>query len=327
MRRRNFIKGIVGSAVAWPLVARAQQPAIPVIGYLYAGSPESSTSFVAAFRRGLSEIGYIEGQNVAIEYRWANNEVQRLPELATDLVRRQVAVIATPANTPAAIAAKAATTTIPVIFGIGSDPIKNGLVASFNRPGGNVTGVHFMTGEIGAKQLGLLHDLLPRAARFAVLVNAKNPISDPFITDVRATAENMGAEIEVLTASTSRDIDTAFSSLAQKPADALIVGGDSLFNARRVQIATLATRLALPAIYPTRDYTEAGGLISYGPNLGDAIRQVGAYAGRVLKGEKPTDLPVLQSTKLELVINLSTAKAFGLTIPPGVLAIADEAIE
>ena len=325
MRRREVITFLCGAAV-WPLAARAEQPAIPVIGYLYVGSRESSTSLLAAFRRGLSEIGYIEGQNVAIEYRWANNELQRLPELATDLVRRQVAVIVTPANTPSAIAAKAATTTIPVIFGIGSDPIKDGLVTSFNRPGGNVTGIHFMTGEIGAKQLGLLHDLLPRAARFAVLVNVENPISKPFIADIRATAENMGAEIEVLTANTGRDIDAAFSSLAQKPADALIIGGDALFNARRVQIATLATRQALPAIYPTRDYTEVGGLMSYGPNLGDAIREVGAYAGRVLKGEKPADLPVLQSTKLELVINLSTAKAFGLTIPPGVLAIADEVI-
>ena len=332
MRRRDFIALVGGAAAAWPVAARSQQkmpvgqPAIPVVGYLFPGSPETSAQLVAAFRKGLNETGFVENQNVAIEFRWAVPN-DRLRELAADLVRRQVAVIATPGSTPAAIAAKAATTTIPVVFGIGSDPIKDGLVASFNRPGGNVTGVHFMTGEIGAKQLGLLHDLLPRAARFAVLVNAKNRISNPFITDVRTAAENMGAEIEVLTASTSRDIDAAFSSLVQKPADALIIGGDAFFNAQRVQIATLATRQAVPAIYATRDYPEIGGLMSYGPNLGDAIRQVGAYAGRVLKGEKPADLPVVESTKLELVINLSTAKAFGLTIPPGILAIADEVIE
>jgi putative tryptophan/tyrosine transport system substrate-binding protein len=237
MRRRDFIALVGGAAAAWPIAARSQQkmpvgqPAIPVVGYLFPGSPETSAQLVAAFRKGLNETGFVENQNVAIEFRWAVPN-DRLRELAADLVRRQVAVIATPGSTPAAIAAKAATTTIPVVFGIGSDPIKDGLVASFNRPGGNVTGVHFMTGEIGAKQLGLLHDLLPRAARFAVLVNAKNPISNPFITDVRTAAENMGAEIEVLTASTSRDIDAAFSSLVQKPADALIIGGDAFFNAQ-----------------------------------------------------------------------------------------------
>jgi putative tryptophan/tyrosine transport system substrate-binding protein len=326
MRRRDFITLLGGGAVAWPLAARSQKSAAPVVGYLYPGSSETSAQFVAAFRKGLNETGFVEGQNVAIEFRWAVSN-SRLRELAADLVRRQVAVIATPASTPAAIAAKAATATIPIVFGIGSDPIKDGLVASFNRPGGNVTGVTFMSSEVVVKQLGLLHDLLPLAARFAVLVNPENPLFASLIADTRASGVNMGLQIEVLTATTSRDIEAAFSSLAQKPADALIVGPDALLNARRVQIVTLAARQAVPAIYPNRDFTEVGGLMSYGSNLADAIRLVGVYTGRILKGEKSADLPVLESTKLEFVINLPTAKALGLTVPPGLLAIADEVIE
>ena len=326
MERREFITLLSGAAALWPLAARAQQPAMPVIGYLYPGSLETSAQRVAAFRKGLTETGFVEGQNVTIDFRWAASN-DRLLELAADLVRRRVAVIATPASTPAALAAKSAATDIPVIFGIGSDPVKDGLVASFNRPGGNVTGVTFLTGELGAKRFGLAHDLLPQATRFAVLVNPKNPLFDSFLTDVLAAAANVGAQIEPLNASTNRDIDVAFASLVQKPADALLVGPDALFNARRVQIVILATRQAVPTICTSRDFTEIGGLVSYGPNTAEVIRQVGVYTGRVLKGENPANLPVLESTKLELVISLPTAKALGITIPPGVLAIADEVIE
>jgi putative tryptophan/tyrosine transport system substrate-binding protein len=326
MKRREFIALLGSAAAGWPFAARAQQPVMPVVGYLYPGSLQTSAQRVAAFRRGLAEAGYVEGRNVAIEYRWAGAN-DRLRELADDLVRLHVSVIATPASTPAALAAKAATATIPVVFGVGSDPVKDGLVANFNRPGGNVTGVTFLTGEIGTKWVGLLHDLLPQAMRFAVLINPKNPLFETLIADIRAAAANIGAQIESLSASTSHDIEAAFERLVQKPPDALIVGPDALLNDRRVQIVTLATRHAVPALYPGRDFTEVGGLISYGPNLGDAIRQVGVYTGRVLKGERPSDLPVLEPTKLELVINASTAKSLRLTIPPGVLAIADEVIE
>jgi putative tryptophan/tyrosine transport system substrate-binding protein len=324
MRRREFILG--GITIACPITARAQQAAMPVIGYLYPGSPQTSAQFLSAFRKGLAEAGYVEGQNVAIEYRWAVSN-DRLRELADDLVRLHVSVIVVPANTPAAIAAKAATTTIPIVFGIGSDPVRDGLVANFNRPGGNATGITFLSGEIGAKCVGLLHDLLPRATNFAVLVNPENFLFEALIADIRAAAAKIGVQIQILAASVSRDIEAAFASLVQKPVDALIVGPDALLNSRRVQIVTLAARRAVPAIYPNRDFTEVGGLVSYGSNLADAIRQVGVYTGRVLRGEKPADLPVLESTKLELVINISTAKALGLAIPPGVLAIADEVIE
>ena len=262
MKRREFINVLGGAAVAWPLKARAQQPAMPVIGFLNGGSPEGYAPMVAAFRKGLSETGYADGQNMAIEYRWANNEIDRLPELAADLVRGRVAVIATPVNTPAALAAKAATTTIPIVFGVGTDPVQAGLVSSFNRPGGNITGVAGMNWELGPKRLGLLHDLLPGAARFAVLVNPKNPdVVQPFIKDVQAAGATIGRQIEVLAASTNRDIDTAFASLVQKRADALLVAPETLFSNRRVQLVTLAAHHRVPAIYPWREPVEIGGLI------------------------------------------------------------------
>jgi putative ABC transport system substrate-binding protein len=326
MKRRAFITLLGGAAAAWPFAARAQQPALPVIGFLSSSSPADRANLVTAFRQGLSETGHVEGRNVAIEYRWAEGKNDRLPDLAADLVRRQVAVIAVH-DTPSAIAAKAATTTIPIVFVSGGDPVKLGLVASFNRPGGNVTGVSFMAAELGAKQLGLLHELLPGAVRIAVLVEPNFPLTEPFVSDVRAAALVIGKQIEVLDASTGRDIDTVFASLAQKPVDALLVGPTSLFHIGRVQLVTLAAYHRVPAIYLLREFAEAGGLMSYGTSFTDAYRQVGIYAGRILKGEKPGDLPVMRSTKFEFVINLNTAKAFGLTVPPGVLAIADEVIE
>jgi putative ABC transport system substrate-binding protein len=279
-----------------------------------------------AFRQGVREAGYVEGQNVAIEYRWAQGQIDRLPDLAADLIRRQVAVIAA-TDTPSAIAAKAATTTIPIVFAAGGDPVRLGLVASLNRPGGNVTGVSFMSAELGAKQLGLLHELLPGAVRIAVLVDPNFPITEFFVSDVRAAVSTIRKTIEVLHASTVRDIDTVFASLAQKPADALLVGPVALNNNRRVQLVTLAAYHRVPAIYSLREFAEVGGLMSYGNSITDAHRQAGVYAGRILKGEKPADLPVMQSTKFEFVINLNTAKAFGLSFPPGLLAIADEVIE
>ena len=325
MRRREFLTLLSGAA-AWPLTARAQQPALPVVGFLGVTSPADRAHLLTAFRRGVRETGYVEGQNVAIEYRWAQDQYDRLPDLAADLVRRQVAVI-TVLDTPSAIAAKAATTTIPIVFASGGDPVKLGLVASLNRPGGNVTGVSFMSAELGAKQLGLLHELLPGAVRIAVLVDPNFPPTEPFVSDVRAAASAISKQIEVLYASTGRDIETVFASLAQKPVDALLVGPASLLNNRRVQLATLAAYHRVPAIYSQREAAEVGGLMSYGTSLTDAYRQAGAYTGRILKGEKPADLPIMQSIKFEFVINLNTAKAFGLTVPPGVLAIADEVIE
>jgi putative ABC transport system substrate-binding protein len=289
-------------------------------------SPADRAHLVTAFRHGVRETGYVEGQNVAIEYRWAQDQYDRLPDLAADLVRRQVAVIAA-TDTPAAIAAKAANTTIPIVFATGGDPVRDGLVASLNRPGGNVTGVAFLAATLGAKQLGLLHDLLPGAMRIAVLLDPDFPLTEPFVSDVRAAASAIRKQIEVLYASTGRDIDTVFASLAQKPVDALLVGPALLFNSRRVQLVTLAAHHRVPAIYPLRESAEAGGLMSYGASFIDANRQVGVYTGRILKGEKPADLPVMQPTKFEFVINLNTAKAFGLSFPPGLLAIADEVIE
>jgi len=326
MERREFIT-LIGGAVASPLVAHAQQPAMPVIGYLFAGSPEQTTHLLSAFRQGLSETGYVEGQNVAIEYRWAHNDNSRLPELAADLVRRRVTVIAAPGSTPAALAAKAATVAIPVVFGIGTDPVQGGLVNSLNLPGGNVTGISYLQRETTAKRLGLLHELLPKAARFAVLANPSNPSTEPATKDAVAGAMAVGGQIEVLVASTNSDIDTIFAKLAENSADALLINADPLFLARRVQLVTLATRHALPTMYPNREYVEIGGLMSYGPKLADQIRQVGIYVGRILKGEKPADLPVVQPTGFEFVINLQTAKIFGLTVPPTLVARADEVIE
>jgi putative tryptophan/tyrosine transport system substrate-binding protein len=328
VRRRQFISLLGGAAAAWPLAARAQQPAMPVIGYLEAGSPEASANLVAAFRKGLSEAGYVEGRNVAIEFRWAHNENDRLPDLAADLVQRRVQVIVTPVSTPAAFAAKAATTTIPIVFGTGADPVRAGLVASLNRPGGNVTGANTMSLEHMPKGLGLLNELLPGAARFAVLVNPSNPFAaEPAITDARTAAVAIGRQIEVFTASSNRDIDTAFAALAQKRADAVMFTPDALFDNRRVQLAILAARHQLPALHWKREFAEVGGLMSYGSNVADVIRQTGVYTGRILKGERPADLPVLRATKFEFVINLQTAKTLGLEIPPTLIARADEVIE
>jgi putative tryptophan/tyrosine transport system substrate-binding protein len=326
MRRREFVT-LLGGAAAWPLAARAQQPAMPIIGVLNSSrSPADRAHLLTAFQQGVRETGYVEGQNVAIEYRWAQDQYDRLPDLAADLVRRHVTVI-TAHDTPSAIAAKAATTTIPIVFASGGDPVELGLVASLNRPGGNVTGVTFLVATVAAKQLGLLHDLLPGAVRIAVLVVPNFPITEPFVSDVRAAASAISKQIEVLYAGTGRDIDAVFANLAQKPVDALLVGPGSLLNNRRVQLATLAAYHKLPAIYSQREAAEVGGLMSYGVSLTGAYRQVGVYTGRILKGEKPADLPVMQSTKFEFLINLNTAKAFGLSFPPGLLAIADEVIE
>jgi putative tryptophan/tyrosine transport system substrate-binding protein len=324
MRRREFIAGL-GGVAAWPLAARAQQPAMPVVGFLEAGSPE--TTNLAAFRNGLSETGFIEGRNVAIEYRWARNQLDRLPELAADLVRRRVDVIAAWSGTSAARAAKAMTTTIPIVFQIGDDPIQAGLVASLNRPGGNVTGITSMSAKIWTKRFELLHEMVPKAQRFAVLV-FPHPSAELLIKDAQAAAASMGRQIEVLTASTNREIDTAFASLVQRRADALLVGPYALFVNHQVQIVTLAARHAVPASYFDRAFVEAGGLMSYGPkSYDDMARQGGIYVGRILKGEKPGDLPVMQPTRFQFVINLQTARTIGINVPETLLATADEVIE
>jgi putative ABC transport system substrate-binding protein len=326
MRRRQFISLLGGAAAAWPLAARAQQAAMPVIGFLGSSSAADRAPYVTAFRQGIRERGYVEGQNVAIEYRWAQDQFDRLPDLAADLARRQVAVIAAH-DTLSAIAAKAATTTIPIVFTTGGDPIGDDLVTSLNRPSGNVTGVSFILVELGAKQLGLLHELRPGATRIGVLVDPKWPLTERFVSELRVAAGAIGQQVEILHVSTGRDIDAVFASLAQKPVDALLVGPSPLTINRRVQLVTLATYHRLLAIYGLRQFAEVGGLMSYGTSITDAHRQAGVYTGRILKGEKPADLPVMQSTKFEFVINLNTAKAFGLSFPPGLLAIADEVIE
>ena len=326
MRRREFITLLGGAAAAWPLAASAQQPAVPVVGFLAAGSPEASVSLVASFRKGLSEMAYVEGRNVSIEYRWAHNEPGRLPELAADLVRRQVAVLFTQGAVAPALA-KAATTTIPIVFSLGADPVQAGLVDSLNRPGGNVTGISYMNVELGAKRLGLLHELLPEAARFAVLIDPNSPTAESAVTDLQRAASTIARQIEVLAAGTNREIDTAFASLARTRSDALLVSPFPLFYDRRVQILTLAARHAIPAIYPAREWAEAGGMMSYGSSFTDMFYQAGIYTGRILKGEKPADLPVLRATKFELVINLQTAKTFGIEVPPTLLARADEVTE
>jgi ABC-type uncharacterized transport system substrate-binding protein len=326
VKRRDFI-ALIGGAATWPLAAQAQQAAMPAVGFLGLGSPEAFASLTAALRKGLSETGYIEGQNVAIEDRFAYNKLDRLPALAAELVDRRVAVIAAVGGTSPAVAAKAATSTIPIVFAFGGDPVQLGLVASLNRPGSNVTGVTTMGGEVAAKRLGLLHELRPKATLFAVLVDPHSPLTEPTIRDLQAAAAAIGRQIEVLIAGTNRDIDMAFESLLQKRVDALVVAPEALFRDRRIQLLTLASRHAVPTIYPTRDYAEAGGLMSYGANFTDIVRQTGIYAGRVLKGEKPADMPVLQATKFEFLINLQTARALGIEIPPSLLALADEVIE
>jgi putative ABC transport system substrate-binding protein len=301
---------------------------MPVIGFLHSASAAAYAHLVAAFHKGLSEAGYSEGQNVAIEYRWSEGHNERLPALAAELVRRQVAVIVTPGSTAATLAAKAATPTIPIVFLSAVDPVKTGLVASLNRPGGNVTGVSDIGVELAAKRLGLLHELLPGAARFALLVNPDNPgITDAFVTEAQTAASAIGRQIEVVTASTNDDIDRAFATLVNKRADAFLVSTDALFVTRRVQLVTLAARHAVPAMYFRREFAEAGGLMSYGSNLADQFRQNGIYAGRILKGEKPAEMPVQLPIKFEFVVNLQTAKALGIDVPTTLLARADEVIE
>ena len=327
MNRREFITLLGGAAAAWPLPVASQQPALPVIGFLYSGSLAAIANSVAAFRKGLSEMGYTEGQNVAFEFRSAENDNARLPELAAELVRRQVAVIATPGSPAAAVAAKAATTTIPVVFGTGLDPVQAGLVASLGRPGGNITGVSTMNAELWGKRLGLLLELVPGARRVAMLVNLNSPTSAAISADVRAVAASLGRQVEIVQANTSREIDAAIASSMQKQVDALLVGTGPPFAQRRVQLATLTARHAVPAMFADRQYVEAGGLISYGSSVTDMYRQAGIYSGRILKGEKPAELPVLQAAKFELIINLHTAGLLGLEISPPLLARADEVIE
>jgi putative ABC transport system substrate-binding protein len=328
MRRREFIT-FFATAVAWPLTARAQQPAMPVVGFLHSGSPEPMASRVSAFRKGLAEAGYVEGQNVAIEFRWAAGQDDRLPDLAADLIRRGATVIATPGSVAAALAAKAATTTIPIVFLVASDPVALGLVASLNRPGNNATGVSFQLVELVTKRLGMLREIAiaPGSNRFVALVNPNTAYAEAEVKDSQASASALGLPIEILHAGTGREIDAAFANLVQKPGGALLVGPDAFFTNQRVQIVTLAARHAIPAIYSTRDFAEAGGLMSYGPNLADAYQQAGTYVGRVLKGEKPAVLPVVQPTRFELVVNLNTARAIGIAIPNTLLALADEVIE
>ena len=323
MNRRDFISLVGGAAAAWPTAARAQQ-AMPVIGFLHVGSFEARANLVAAFRLGLSEAGFVDGRNVLIEYRWAQDRSDRLPAMAQELVHRQVAIIATPDNA-ASVAAKAATDAIPIVFQIGADPVKLGLVASLNRPGGNATGISYFTFELGPKRLGLLRDLMPGGADIFVLVDPTSPIANAALQDLAAAAG--GQQLSVLDASNAQEINAAFPAMAQKRAPALVMIPAALFVSRRVQLATLAARHAIPVIYTSREFAEAGGLMSYGTNLADNYRQVGTYTGRILKGAKPADLPVVQPTKFEFVINLATAKAVGIDVPATLLARADEVIE
>jgi len=327
MRRRGFITLLGGAAAAWPLAARAQQPRTPVIGFLYTGSLEASAPGAAAFRKGLSEAGFLEGRDLAIEYGYGENRSDRLQELAGDLVHRRVALIAALGGVRAARAAKAATTTIPIVFGVADDPVQAGLVASLSRPGGNLTGVSYMIAELAPKRLRLLHELLPQAMRFAVLFNPAGVTELEPLKALAAAASDSGQELEILNATTNDEIDTAFASLAQKRVEGILVYNASLFNNRRVQLATLAAHYTMPTVSYDRVFTEAGGLVSYGSDILGQYRQVGIYVGRILKGEKLADLPVLQPTKFELIVNLHTAKLIGLRIPPTLLAIADEVIE
>jgi putative tryptophan/tyrosine transport system substrate-binding protein len=325
--RRELIILLGGAAAAWPLAARAQQPAMPVIGFLHPTSLDAYADRLRPFREGLKDAGFIEGENVAIGYRWAENQMDRLPALAAELARRQVAVIAAP-GPPAALAAKTATTTIPIVFLMNEDPVRLGLVASLARPGGNLTGINIFSAELAAKRLDLLRELVPGAARVGVLVNPVNATTtESTLRDVEPAARAIGLQIQVLNASTSREIDAAFATFVRERPDAVFVGADSFFVSRRVQLTNLAVRHAVPAIYSARDFAEVGGLMSYGASLTDASRQMGIYTGRILKGAKPADLPVVQSTKFELVINAQTARMLGLTVPQTLLVAADEVIE
>jgi ABC-type uncharacterized transport system substrate-binding protein len=325
VRRRTFIAGL-GSAAAWPVVARAQRANIPVVGFLGTGAPERPTS-LAAFRQGLSEVGYVEGLNVVIEYRWAHNVLNRLPELASDLVSLGVVAIATPFSTAGALAAQAATKTIPIIFSMGGDPVRLGLVKSIGRPGGNITGFSYLAVELTAKRLELLRELLPRAVRIGVLVNQASPLADPVVGNARAAASITGQRIDVFTAATQDEINTAFSNLTKSGIDALMVSPDTLYSNSREQLVSLAAHHMIPTIFPFSDDAEAGGLASYGASIREEFHLVGLYTGRILRGERPTDLPVMQPTKFQFVINLKTATALGLNLSSTLLAVADEVIE
>jgi len=329
IERRKFLATLLGGAAAtWPLAARGQQPALPVIAFVDATSAVASARWTAAFRNGLNETGYTEGRNVAVEYHWLEGRYDRLPALVAELVGRRVAVIATPGSTPAALAAKAATTTIPIVFGVGEDPVKLGLVANLARPGGNATGINFFVSEVVLKRLGLLRDLVPGAVRIAVLINPGNAATaEATLREVKKAADALGLQIHVVNASTSSEINAAFATISRERAEALFVAPDAFFNSRRVQLVTLATRDRIPTAYSTRDYVEVGGLMSYGTNITDSFSQAGVYVGKILNGAKPADLPVIQSTKFEFVINLQTAKALGFDVPSGLLLAADEVIE
>jgi putative ABC transport system substrate-binding protein len=326
MKRREFIT-MLGSAAAWPHSARAQQPTVPVIGYLHVGSSAESRDRIAAFHMGLKELGFVEGRDVAIEYRWADNQFERLPELAADLIKRGVAVIAAPAGADTTRVLEGLTTTIPIVFSTGVDPVETGLVRSLNQPGGNATGIADLAVGVVGKRLGLLHELLPRAERFALLVTPGIRSGESTIAEVKSAAAAIGRQIDVLSVTTNLDIDAAFASLVQKRTDALLVAPQVLFSTRRVQLVTLAARYAVPTMYYQREYVEAGGLMSYGSSIIDRERQLGVYTGRILKGEKPADLPILRAMKFEFVINLQTAKTIGLDVPATLLARADEVIE
>jgi putative tryptophan/tyrosine transport system substrate-binding protein len=327
MKRRQFLTLLGGAAAAWPFAARAQQMAMPVVGFLSPGFPEPSSFLVTAFREGLKEASYVEGQNVTIEYRWAKGQYDQLQSLAADFVRRQVEVIAATGGTISAQAAKAATATIPIVFNVGDDPIKSGLIVSFNRPGGNLTGVNTQSPALEPKRLGLLRELVPQAAIVAVLLNPTNPDADLQSRDLQVAATAIGQQLRIFNASSEGDLDAAFAALVQQRADALLVGNDVFFTNRREQIVALAARHAVPTIYAFRQFAESGGLMSYSTNLVEVYRQVGLYVGRILKGEKPADLPVVQPTKFELVINLKTAKTLGIKISDNLLSLADEVIE
>jgi putative tryptophan/tyrosine transport system substrate-binding protein len=327
MQRREFITLLGGAAASWPFASRAQQPVLPVVGFVRDGSAASSARFVDTFRKGISETGYIEGQNVTVEYHWLEGQHDRLPALLADLVRRQVAVIATSGTLPS-IAAKAATSTIPIVFGVGDDPVRLGLVTSLSRPGGNATGVNFFANEVTAKRLRLLHDLVPKAVRIAVLLNPENAaVSEITIRNVQEAAPTLGLQLKILNASTIGEIDAAFASLAHERPDALFVAGDAFFVSQRAQLTALTARDGIPTAYSVREHVAAGGLMSYGGDLADTIRQLGVYTGNILKGAKAAELPVLQSTKFYFIINLKTARALGIEVPSALLLITDEVIE
>ena len=327
IRRREFIVTLGGAAAAWPLAARAQQPAMPIVGFLGTTTPDDFMDRVAAFREGLKDPGYVEGRNVLVEYRWPEGHYDRLPSLAADLVRRQVAVIAATGGEPSALAAKAATTTIPIVFSIGGDPVRVGLVASLNRPGGTITGMNFFQPDLGAKRLGLLHELLPQATVIGILVNPTFTDAEAEARDATQAATLLGLQTQIVRARTVDEFSTAFATLAQQKVAGLVLGNDAFFSRERQQLLALAARYDMPAIYCWREFALDGGLMSYAPSLTQGYRQVGIYVGRILKGEKPADLPVQRPTKFEFAINLKTAKTLGLTFPPGLLAIADEVIE